>query len=79
MLIEFVRDVPVTKRPVLVVGLSGSSGAHYGIRLLRVLHELGSREIHLVISRRAEKTLRLEAGIEPSELDHRLIARTASV
>ena len=68
MLIGSVSFVPVTKRPVLVVGLSGSSGAQYGIRLLRVLHELGSREIHLVISRGAEKTLRLEAGTEPSEL-----------
>ena len=68
VLIGFVREVPVTTRPVLVVGLSGSSGAQYGIRLLRVLHELGSREIHLVISRGAEKTLRLEAGTEPSEL-----------
>ena len=58
----------MTTRPVLVVGLSGSSGAQYGIRLLRVLHELGSREIHLVISRGAEKTLRLEAGTEPSQL-----------
>ncbi len=58
----------VTRRPVLVVGLSGSSGAQYGIRLLRVLHELGSHEIHLVISRGAEHTLRLEAGMEPSSL-----------
>ena len=68
MLIELASVVRVTTRPVLVVGLSGSSGAQYGIRLLRVLHELGSRELHLVISRGAEKTLRLEAGTEPSEL-----------
>lgn len=67
----FTRDrcvVGVTTRPVLVVGLSGSSGAQYGIRLLQVLHELGSHEIHLVVSRGAEKTLRLEAGMELCEL-----------
>lgn len=58
----------VTRRPVLVVGFSGSSGAQYGVRLLRVLHELGSHEIHLVISRGAEQTLRLEAGMEPADL-----------
>ena len=68
MLIEFASVTPVTKRPVLVVGLSGSSGAQYGIRLLRVLHELGSPEVHLVISRGAEKTVRLETATEPSEL-----------
>lgn len=60
--------VRVTARPVLVVGVSGSSGARYGIRLLRVLSELGSHEVHLVISRGAEKTLRLEAGLQPSDL-----------
>jgi polyprenyl P-hydroxybenzoate/phenylacrylic acid decarboxylase-like protein len=54
--------------PPLVVGLSGSSGAQYGVRLLRVLHELGSHEVHLVISGGAEKTLWLEAGIKPSDL-----------
>lgn len=53
---------------MLVVGVSGSSGARYGIRLLRVLHELGSREVHLVISRGAEETLRIDAGVEASEL-----------
>jgi polyprenyl P-hydroxybenzoate/phenylacrylic acid decarboxylase-like protein len=68
VLIEFASVTPVTKRPVLVVGLSGSSGAQYGIRLLRVLHELGSPEVHLVISRGAEKTVRLETATEPSEL-----------
>jgi polyprenyl P-hydroxybenzoate/phenylacrylic acid decarboxylase-like protein len=68
VLIQFVSAFRVTTRPVLVVGLSGSSGAQYGIRLLRILHQLDSREIHLVISRGAEKTLRLEVGIEPSEL-----------
>jgi polyprenyl P-hydroxybenzoate/phenylacrylic acid decarboxylase-like protein len=60
--------VGLTTRPVLVVGLSGASGAQYGIRLLRILHELASHEIHLVISRGAERTLRLEAAMEPSEL-----------
>ena len=41
VVIELDSVVPMTTRPVLVVGLSGSSGAQYGIRLLRVLHELG--------------------------------------
>lgn len=52
----------------IVVGLSGSSGAQYGVRLPRVLHEFGSHEVHQVLSGGAEKTQWLEAGVEPSDL-----------
>ncbi len=43
----------------LVVGMSGATGAIYGIRLLEVLSE-SDVETHLVISKAAEKTIRLE-------------------
>jgi 4-hydroxy-3-polyprenylbenzoate decarboxylase len=46
----------------LVVGLSGSSGVIFGVRLLEVLKEIPEVETHLVMSRGAEVTLRLETG-----------------
>lgn len=44
----------------LVIGISGSSGPQYGIRLLEVLRAIGSVESHLVISRAARRTIELE-------------------
>lgn len=47
----------------LVVGISGASGAIYGLRLLERLRAHPSEiEIHLVMSRSGEKTLFLETG-----------------
>lgn len=43
----------------LVVGMSGATGAIYGIRLLEVLSN-SDIETHLVISNAAEKTIRME-------------------
>lgn len=47
-----------TKR--LIVGISGASGAIYGIRLLQVLREVGEIETHLVVSSAAKLTISLE-------------------
>lgn len=52
----------------IVVGISGASGAIYGIRLLEQLHQREQAETHLVISRSAEKTLFLETGRLAGEL-----------
>lgn len=43
----------------LVVGITGATGAVYGIRLLEFLSK-SDVETHLVISRSAEKTIRME-------------------
>jgi 4-hydroxy-3-polyprenylbenzoate decarboxylase len=43
-------------RPRLVVGISGASGAVYGIRMLQLLRQLNI-ETHLVMSRSAQITL----------------------
>lgn len=52
----------------LVVGLSGSSAVIYGIRLLEVLREVSGIEVHLVISRGAEVTIRLETKRQLEEI-----------
>lgn len=44
----------------LIVGISGASGAIYGVRLLQVLHGVAEVEVHLVMSQAARQTLALE-------------------
>jgi len=52
----------------VIVGISGASGAIYGIRLLERLRRRESVEIHLVLSRSGEKTLFLETGKTAADL-----------
>ncbi len=52
----------------IVVGISGASGSIYGLRLLEKLRAQPDLEIHLVVTRAAEKTLFLETGRKSSEL-----------
>ncbi|MDD5176878.1 MAG: UbiX family flavin prenyltransferase [Sterolibacterium sp.] len=44
----------------LVVGMTGSSGVIYGIRLLELLHKIRDIEAHLVMSNSAKLNVRLE-------------------
>lgn len=44
----------------LIVGISGASGAIYGVRLLQVLRNVADVETHLVMSQAARQTLSLE-------------------
>lgn len=46
----------------IVVGISGASGAIYGVRLLERLHANPQVETHLVLTRAGEKTLFLETA-----------------
>ncbi len=45
----------------LIIGLSGASGALYGVRLLQVLQPLQDVETHLIMSPAARQTLTLES------------------
>ena len=51
----------------LVVGISGASGAIYGVRLLEALSELGV-ESHLIVSKAAAMTLAQETGLSLAEV-----------
>jgi flavin prenyltransferase len=53
----------------LLVGMSGASGAVYGIRLLEVLRELSELETHLVLTPAARQTISLETGRDPREIE----------
>ena len=46
----------------LVIGISGATGAIYGIRLLEALQEAPEVETHLVISKAAERTIGWETS-----------------
>jgi len=53
---------------VLIIGITGATGALYGIRLLEVLSKIGEVETHLIISKSGEETIRHETAYEPSEV-----------
>ena len=46
----------------IIVGISGASGAVLGLKALELLNGSSGCEVHLVISRAAERTMRLEMG-----------------
>ena len=54
-------------KPRLVVGVTGASGAIYGVRALDALTEL-EVETHLVVSRSALLTLKQELNLGPADL-----------
>lgn len=56
----------------VIVGITGASGAIYGVRLLELLHSAPDVETHLVVSRSAQITLMQELGIKPAELQERV-------
>ena len=47
----------------LIVGISGASGAIYGVRLLQVLRDVAGIETQLVMSQAARQTLSLETDL----------------
>lgn len=51
----------------LVIGISGASGAVYGVRLLELLRPLDV-ETHLVMSRTAQLTVAHELGLKPAQV-----------
>jgi 4-hydroxy-3-polyprenylbenzoate decarboxylase len=56
-----VIDSTASKRRI-IVGISGSSGVIYGIRLLEALKRFSTAETHLVLSPSAENNIRIETA-----------------
>ena len=52
----------------LIIGISGASGAIYGVRLLQVLREVPDVETHLILSQAARQTLALETDYSLREV-----------
>jgi polyprenyl P-hydroxybenzoate/phenylacrylic acid decarboxylase-like protein len=49
--------------------MSGSSAPHLGVAVLKALGEIDSVETHLIISTGARKTIELEMGLDPAEVE----------
>ncbi len=52
----------------LIVGMTGASGAIYGVRLLKILRNVTDVETHLVVSDAADLTLRHETGLSVDDV-----------
>ena len=52
----------------LIIGISGASGAIYGVRLLQVLRDVAEVETHLIMSQAARQTLSLETDYSLREV-----------
>ncbi|MCX8126524.1 MAG: UbiX family flavin prenyltransferase, partial [Dehalococcoidia bacterium] len=53
---------------IVIVGITGASGAIYGVRMVEVLSRLKGIETHLVISENGEKIIRHETDYHPDDL-----------
>lgn len=53
----------------IIIGMSGASGAIYGIRLLQVLQGVEEVETHLVLTPAARRTLTLETDFSPEQVE----------
>ncbi|HHP50426.1 MAG TPA: UbiX family flavin prenyltransferase [Moorella mulderi] len=51
----------------LIVAMTGATGVLYGIELLKALKKAGA-EVHLILSRWAEETVKLETPFSPEEV-----------
>ena len=54
----------------IIIGMSGASGAIYGIRMLQVLRDVAEVETHLVLTPAARRTLALETDFSVEQVEH---------
>ncbi|WP_259782705.1 UbiX family flavin prenyltransferase [Aestuariispira ectoiniformans] len=57
----------MSSKKKLIVGISGASGAVFGIRMLETLREIGV-ESHLILSKAAEMTIGYETDLSPKDV-----------
>src|SRR5947207_4561677 len=53
----------------LIVGISGATGAIYGVRMLEVLSRIKDIETHLVMSRAAKMTIQVETAFSVKDVE----------
>ncbi len=74
-----------TQKPRVIVGLSGSSGLPYGVRLLEVLRKLGTHEVHLILTEAAKLNISVETDWRGKDVEaladvvHNVVNISASI
>lgn len=58
----------MAQRERIIVAMSGASGAGYGVEAMRLIRNLGTHEIHLVISPAAARTISEELDLTLAEV-----------
>ncbi|MEJ2716922.1 MAG: UbiX family flavin prenyltransferase [Deltaproteobacteria bacterium] len=53
----------------IIVAISGASGVIYGVRLMEVLKAIEDIETHLILSRGARVTMKLEESLDPEKVE----------
>jgi flavin prenyltransferase len=53
----------------IIIGMSGASGAQWGIRTLEVLSRVPNMETHLVVSSGSDEVMKYEMGYDSEDLD----------
>ena len=53
---------------VLIIGITGATGAIYGIRLLEVLSKIEAVETHVIISKSGEEIIKYETGYKLNDV-----------
>ena len=53
----------------VIVGITGATGTIYGVRLMEMLRRTDAYEIHLVMSRSAKLTLKMEHDVDIADIN----------
>ena len=53
----------------LIIGVSGATGAIYGVRMLEILSKIGDIETHLVLSKAGKMTIQVETPYSVKEVE----------
>ena len=53
---------------LLIVGITGATGAIYGIRLMEILHDIKNIEAHLIVTEAGAESIKHETGWELNQI-----------
>ena len=53
----------------LIIGVSGATGAIYGVRMLEILSKIGDIETHLVLSKAGKMTIQVETPYSVKDVE----------
>jgi 4-hydroxy-3-polyprenylbenzoate decarboxylase len=59
----------LSKQKRLIVGISGATGAIYGVRMLEILAKIDELETHLVLSKAAKMTIQVETPYSVKDVE----------